>query len=138
MELIADPGFDDPTAWDITTNEGTAVVSGGLLTCTGWRGIIYPVGMGTGPGIISYTVVVNTFSGGGLAAVQNGADILWTGGYGTGTFTGTTTGQDLSIAISFTGSDLVIDSLSMDLAPVDITASFVHDYRNCGGKGRCK
>ena len=57
-ELVPDPGFDDPSAWTITTNEGSAEVANGVFTTaaslpTGWDGEL------TSP--VNHTLVIGEF-----------------------------------------------------------------------------
>lgn len=118
--MIPDPTFDDPTAWSITTTQGTAAVTGGALVCTGWRGSVTCAAplpeIGT---VYAYRAEISAFSGAGLAVIQYGGTIppIWTGAQGTGTFTGRFTATDdsfgVNIAVAFTASDLTVDYLEI-------------------------
>ena len=94
-ELISDPGFDDPSSWDVGI--GSSTVENGHLVVINHSGFIFPdPWLITDIGITyeySLTVdLVNNLSGGGKVTV--GGQTIWEPGYDTGIFSGTVVATD--------------------------------------------
>ena len=127
-ELVPDPEFNDPGAWSIVTQEGSAVITSGQLVCTAFRGTIRAVGMqaAVAGNNITWDVDIASAGGVGLATVQYpvpnplyaGGEYLWLASSGAGIFTGSgivtsNPPQYLNIAIALTADDMTINSISI-------------------------
>ena len=94
-ELISDPGFDDPTSWDVGI--GSSSIENGQLIVINHSGFIFPeprleiyVGI-----TYQYSLavdLVNNLSGGGKVTV--GGQTIWEPNYDTGIFSGTIVATD--------------------------------------------
>ena len=94
-ELISDPGFDDPSSWDLGIS--SSVVENGHLVVINHSGFIFPEPrLVTDAGATyqySLTVnLVNNLTGGGKVTV--GGQTIWEPSYDTGLFTGTVVAAD--------------------------------------------
>lgn len=134
-ELVPDPDFNDPNAWNIVTHEGVAEVVGGKLVCTAWRGNTFPVGMATP--IIGRTVyfevdvevtgvsALAAIDYGNVAGLENFIEVpegdppsqhLWISPLGVGLFSGTgvvVNTQPLSASMAFATDNLTINRISI-------------------------
>jgi len=129
-ELVPDPGFDDPSAWDAyNIVEGTATVADSKLTLSGFRGnVTTGMHLSSVGELLTYEFEIESYSGSGLIAIQYGRpSVLWTPVFGTGTISGTFVAendQKLNIAVAFSASELVISNLSIQLTqPIGETVS---------------
>jgi hypothetical protein len=98
--LVPDPYFRDSSKWLINAAQGSASVSGGVLTLTDFRGTVVPV---TEPAPVAgntYYFEVNCLSHGsgpGLAIIQFADTFLWTENLGTWDFIEPTEGDGLGL-----------------------------------------
>ena len=94
-ELIFDPGFDNPSSWDVGI--GLSYIDNGHLIAINHTGFIFPeprlvTDVGT---TYQYSLTVdlaNNLNGGGKVTV--GDQIIWEPGYNTGIFTGAVVATD--------------------------------------------
>ena len=94
-ELVPDPGFDDPSSWEVGV--GATTIENGQLIVINYTGLILPVpGIDTSIGATyqySLTVdLVNNLTGGGKITI--GGETIWEPSYNTGTFTGSLVASD--------------------------------------------
>lgn len=94
-ELISDPGFDDPSSWNIGI--GSSSIENGQLIVINHSGFIFPEPrLETDVGITyQYSLavdLVNNLSGGGKVTV--GGQTIWEPNYDTGIFSGTVVATD--------------------------------------------
>ena len=89
-ELIADPGFNDPSSWDVGI--GSSKIENGHLIVINQSGFIFPepllvTDVGTTYQYSLAVDLVNNLTGGGKVTV--GGQTIWEPNYDTGIFTGT-------------------------------------------------
>ena len=94
-ELITDPGFNDPSSWDIGI--GSSTIDNGHLIVINHAGLIFPKpGLVTGVGTTyqySLTVdLLNNLTGGGKVTI--GGQTIWQPGDSVGVFSGTVVATD--------------------------------------------
>jgi len=94
-ELIPDPGFDDPSSWDLGI--GSSTINNGELIIINHSGFIFPeprpeTDAGTTYQYSLDVNLVNNLSGGGKVTV--GGETIWVPSYDTGLFSGTIVATD--------------------------------------------
>ena len=96
-ELAPDPGFDDPSSWDVGI--GNSVVQDGHPVAINHSGFIFPAPRletltGTGYQYSLTVDFVNNLSGGGKVTV--GGQTIWEPAFDTGIFSGSLLASDTS------------------------------------------
>ena len=94
-ELITDPGFNDPSSWDVGI--GSSKIENGHLIVINQSGFIFPdpllvTNVGTTYQYSLAVDLVNNLTGGGKVTV--GGQTIWKPSYDTGLFTGTVVAAD--------------------------------------------
>lgn len=77
--VVGDPHFRTPAAWTITPSAGSAAVSNGTLTLTGFEGLIESVGAPIPASGVQYVFELEctSCSGAGIAELQYADTYLW-------------------------------------------------------------